>query len=305
MSRLQASSLTLSKGTKVYQFANLANFTTWKIGGSAEWFAEPINIEELKEITAWASTNKIKCTIIGSGSNLLINDSGLSGLIICLRKLHGCKIDKNSGLIEVLAGESLPALTRKAAKSGLYGLHWAVGIPGSVGGASVMNAGAQGGSIHEWIQSVKVIPYQGGESFVIEKNDLAYSYRDSRLQHEQLIVLSAKFELKPGHDIKKLLNKTNMNLQKRTSTQPYHLPSCGSVFRNPTPHKAGELIEKVGLKGFSLGGAEVSRIHANFIVNKGTATANDVNKLIELIQSKVKNEYGIKLQTEVKRLGFD
>lgn len=305
MSRIKASGLIIFKGIKIYQFASLANFTTWRIGGAAEWFAEPINIKEFKHLIAWASSHKIEYKIIGFGSNLLISDNGLKGLIICLRKLTGCIIDKNSGLIDVFAGENLPGLSRKAAQYGLNGLQWAVGIPGSVGGASVMNAGAQGGSIAEWIKSVEVFSCNNGESFLIEEKDLKYSYRDSRLQHEKLIVLSAKFELNPGHDIKKLINETNLNLHKRTSTQPYQLPSCGSVFRNPTPNKAGELIEKLGLKGFSIGGAEVSRTHANFIVNTGSATSKDVNTLIESIQDKVKNAYGIKLHTEVKRLGFD
>ena len=305
MSRIKASGLIIFKGIKIYQYASLANFTTWKIGGPAEWFAEPINIKEVKELIAWASRHEIKYQIIGFGSNLLISDSGLKGLIICLRKLTGCIIDKNSGLINVLAGENLPGLSRKAAQYGLDGLQWAVGIPGSVGGASVMNAGAQGSSINECIKSVEVLSCDYGESFLIEKKDLKYAYRDSRLQHEKLIVLSARLELKPGNDIKRLINETNINLQKRTSSQPYQLPSCGSVFRNPTPQKAGELIEKIGLKGFSVGGAEVSKIHGNFIVNTGSATAKDVIKLIQLIQDRVKNAYGIKLHTEVKRLGFD
>ena len=184
-------------------------------------------------------------------------------------------------------------------------MEWAVGIPGTVGGAVVMNAGAQGSCIEEILDSIQVISLENGKKFRLTNKDLKFSYRQSLLQERDLIVLSARFILKPGYD-KNILNEiTTKNLEKRLNTQPYHLPSCGSIFRNPSPLKAGEIIEKLGLKGYRIGGAEVSRIHANFIVNSNHAKAIDIHKLILIIQKKVKASYGLLLQPEVKQLGFE
>jgi len=299
------SSIKLLDGLTIKKFEPMTNFTTWRIGGPAEFFAEPQNINEIQSLIHWSKEKQIEFRVIGAGSNLLINDLGMKGLTICLKKLHGYKLDQNDGLIEAFGGENIPSLTRKAAKAGLHGLEWAVGIPGTVGGAVVMNAGAQGGSISDYVVSVKVLPINGEKAFEIKREDLSYSYRKSRLQHEKLVVISAKFKLEPGYNYKKILDKTNSNLNQRKNTQPYHLPSCGSVFRNPEPYKAGKLIEELGLKGMRIGGAEISKMHANFIVNQGNATAQDVNNLIVLIQEKIKKAYGLKLHPEVKRLGFD
>ncbi len=289
----------------IRKYISLKNYTTWKVGGKAEYFAEPNNFSEIKAIINWAKRNHITCELIGAGSNLLISDLGVPGLSLCLRKLHGLKIDANSGLIEANAGEPIPALARRAARAGLQGLEWSVGIPGTVGGASVMNAGAQGGCIAESLQSVLVMPLDGKESFELTNKDLRYAYRHSLLQEEKLIVLSAKFKLDPGHSISKLTRITNENLNHRKSTQPYHLPSCGSVFRNPEPFKAGKLIEEVGLKGHHIGGASVSTMHANFIVNNGEASSKDLQELIRRIKALIYETYGFQLITEVKSLGSD
>ena len=207
-------------------------------------------------------------------------------------------------MVEALGGEPIPTLSRLAAKNGLHGLEWAIGIPGTVGGAAVMNAGAQGFCIEDWIQSVKVISLQGGAHFELEKKDLAFSYRNSLLQKEKLLVLSARFLLDPGHNPEKLNKITSENLNKRIKTQPYDFPSCGSVFRNPEPLKAGAIIENLGLKGHQIGDAEISRIHANFIINNGKATAQDIHQLISFVQQRVLDSHGLLLQREVKQLGF-
>lgn len=282
----------------------LAEFTTWRVGGPAEWLAEPTTIEEATAWLDWAHQNDLPCRVIGAGSNLLINDQGLSGLTLCMRRMQGVTLDKRSGLVEVLAGEPIPSLARRVAQAGLQGLAWAVGIPGTVGGAAVMNAGAQGGCTAEWLESVQVIPIAGGESFKLTRNQLEFDYRHSRLQHEPLLVLSARFRLNPGHDPQELRRITSGNLSKRTSTQPYTKPSCGSVFRNPEPLKAGQLIEDLGLKGTRIGGAEVSTLHANFIVNTGAATAMDIDRLISFVQARVRERHALSLHPEVKRLGF-
>ena len=167
-----------------------------------------------------------------------------------------------------------------------------------------MNAGAQGGCTAEWLESVRVMPLEGGNCFELQRDQLDFAYRHSRLQEDNLVVLSARFRLKPGHDPDELKRVTTANLSHRTTTQPYQQPSCGSVFRNPEPLKAGRLIEDQGLKGTRIGGAEISTVHANFIVNTGDAQAKDIAQLIHLVQDRIEAKHGIRLHTEVKRLGF-
>ncbi|KEF42387.1 MAG: UDP-N-acetylenolpyruvoylglucosamine reductase [Cyanobium sp. CACIAM 14] len=283
----------------------LREYTTWKVGGPAEWFAEPGDQEELIAHAAWAAGTGVPFRCIGAGSNLLIADAGLAGLTLCNRRLQGSRLDPDQGWVEAEAGEPIPTLARKAARSGLRGLEWAVGIPGTVGGAVVMNAGAQGGCTAEWLHSVRVLdPRRPKVPFELPASALDFAYRHSRLQEEPLLVLSARFRLEAGHDPAAVTARTSANLQSRTSTQPYQQPSCGSVFRNPEPLKAGRLIEALGLKGVSIGEAQVSPIHANFIVNTGAATAADIDALIRLVQERVLAARGIELHPEVKRLGF-
>ena len=287
------------------QGVGLQPFTTWKVGGPAEWFAEPGEGEELISLAAWARAQGMSLRCIGAGSNLLIADSGLPGLTICNRRLQGSRLDAASGLVEAEAGEPIPTLARKAARLGLSGLEWAVGIPGTVGGAVVMNAGAQGGCTAEWLHSVRVLdPANPATPLELEARELDFAYRHSRLQAESWIVLAATFQLEAGHDPAAITSSTSANLHSRTSTQPYQQPSCGSVFRNPEPQKAGQLIEALGLKGLQIGDAQVSPIHANFIVNIGQASASDIDALIAEVQRRVLANHGLTLHPEVKRLGF-
>jgi UDP-N-acetylmuramate dehydrogenase len=287
------------------QGVGLQPFTTWKVGGPAEWFAEPGEVDELVSLAAWAQAQGLSLRCIGAGSNLLIADSGLPGLTICNRRLQGSRLDAASGLVEAEAGEPIPTLARKAARLGLSGLEWAVGIPGTVGGAVVMNAGAQGGCTAEWLRSVRLLdPANPATPFELEARELDFAYRHSRLQAEAWIVLAATFQLEAGHDPAAITSHTSANLHSRTSTQPYQQPSCGSVFRNPEPQKAGQLIEALGLKGLQIGDAQVSPIHANFIVNIGQASASDIDALIAEVQRRVLASHGLSLHPEVKRLGF-
>jgi UDP-N-acetylmuramate dehydrogenase len=284
----------------------LAGFTTWKVGGPAEWFAEPGGEDELIALAAWAHRQGLPFRCIGAGSNLLIADGGLEGLTLCNRRLQGSRLDGAEGWVEAVAGEPIPTLARKAARAGLSGLEWAVGIPGTVGGAAVMNAGAQGGCTAEWLESVLVIdPARPQEPFRLQGADLDFAYRHSRLQQEPLLVLSARFRLRAGQDPAEITARTSANLHSRTSSQPYQQPSCGSVFRNPEPQKAGRLIEALGLKGLSIGGAQVSPVHANFIVNTGGALAHEIDALIRQVQERVWQAHAIALHPEVKRLGFE
>jgi len=285
----------------------LADFTTWKVGGPAQWFAEPDSTAQLQALLAWARAEGLPSRVIGAGSNLLVSDAGLEGLTVCNRHLQGAELDSTQGLIEDLAGEPIPTLARRAARAGLAGLEWAVGIPGTVGGAVVMNAGAQGGCSAEVLESITVLdPAAPGDRFTLPASAMAFAYRHSRLQQEPLVVLSARFRLSPGHDPAAVSRRTSANLHSRTSTQPYQQPSCGSVFRNPEPRKAGQLIEALGLKGLSIGGAQVSPIHANFIVNTGAASATEIDQLIAEVQRRVEVAHGLQLHPEVQRLGpFD
>ena len=283
----------------------LSDYTTWKVGGPAEWLTEPSSRDQLMAQAAWAVAAGIPFRCIGAGSNLLIADSGLEGLTLCTRRLQGSTLDPDSGLINAEVGEPIPTLARRAARAGLRGLEWSVGIPGTVGGAVVMNAGAQGGCTAEWLDSIEVLnPGRPDAPFRLMASDLAFAYRHSRLQEEPLVVLSARFRLDAGHDPAEVMARTSSNLHSRTSTQPYKQPSCGSVFRNPEPRKAGQLIESLGLKGLQVGGAQVSTLHANFIVNTGGALANDIAALIQMVHERVLQSHGIPLITEVKRLGF-
>ena len=285
----------------------LADFTTWKVGGPAQWFAEPDSTSDLQDLLAWALTERLPYRVIGAGSNLLVSDAGLAGLTLCNRRLQGAELDAASGVIEARAGEPIPTLARRAARAGLAGLEWSVGIPGTVGGAVVMNAGAQGGCTAEVLESITVVdPERPQQPFELRAGELDFAYRHSRLQQEALVVLSARFRLQAGQDPAAVSQRTSANLHSRTSSQPYQQPSCGSVFRNPEPRKAGQLIEALGLKGLSIGGAQVSPIHANFIVNTGGATAAEIGALISEVQRRVEAAHGIALHPEVKRLGpFD
>ena len=296
--------MTVAPGA-IRQGVPLREFTTWRVGGPASWFGEPGSAEELIQQASWAVSQGLPYRCIGAGSNLLIADGGLPGLTLCSRRLQGSVLDPADGWVEAEAGEPIPTLARKVARSGLSGLEWSVGIPGTVGGGVVMNAGAQGGCTAEWLHSVRVIdPAKPDAPFTLLASELDFAYRHSRLQEEPLLVLSARFRLEPGHEPAAVTARTSANLHSRTSTQPYQQPSCGSVFRNPEPEKAGRLIEGLGLKGLQVGEAQVSTLHANFIVNLGAATAADIDRLIGMVQERVWTAHGIPLHPEVKRLGF-
>jgi UDP-N-acetylmuramate dehydrogenase len=193
-------------------------------------------------------------------------------------------------------------LAWQAAERGWSGLEWAVGIPGTVGGAVVMNAGAHASCTADILVSVHVLNPDGTTKILLPEN-LGYRYRTSILQGDRHPVTQATFELQPGYDPQVVMATTRAHLEQRHSTQPYHLPSCGSVFRNPNPYKAGWLIENTGLKGYQIGGAQVAERHANFILNCGNATANDIFQLIRHIQQKVEQQWSISLEPEVKMLG--
>jgi len=294
----------LMKNIKVQQNINLLNFTTIKTGGFTEFFAEPKSISELIEYLKWVKLNKLKYRIIGAGSNLLIKNIFHAGLTICTRKLNKIKINKLSGCVEAECGLMLPAMANLLAQNGCEGGEWLIGIPGTIGGAVFMNAGSGKLWISKYLLSVQVLDTNSLSIYTLNKENLIFKYRFSSFQTNNYAILTATFMFRPNQNISKITNETRQNLKNKTNTQPYHLPSFGSVFKNPTNNYAGKLIEESGLKGFSIGGAQVSNMHSNFIVNNGDATSEEIYQLITVIQQKVLQEKGIFLHPEVRMIGY-
>jgi UDP-N-acetylmuramate dehydrogenase len=282
--------------------APLAKLTTFRIGGSADYLTLPKTTEQLKFALHWGRQKGLPMTLLGAGSNLLISDQGLPGLVICTRALRHSEFDANTGRVTAAAGEPWSSLAWKAARNGLKGFEWTIGIPGTVGGAVVMNAGAHGSETADILVEAAVISPDGTVS-ILKPEDLDYRYRTSNLQGGDRIVTTATFQLSPGHDPAAVKAATAKDLKQRRTTQPYHLPNCGSVFRNPPGNSAGRLIQAANLQGYQIGHAQISTRHANFIVNLGGAKATDVLALIRHVQAVIKERNGIELKTEVKIIG--
>ncbi|MBP0018152.1 MAG: UDP-N-acetylmuramate dehydrogenase [Cyanobacteria bacterium SBLK] len=280
---------------------SLANFTSFRVGGPAEWYVAPRNIEDMQASLAWAQGRSLPVTLLGAGSNMLVSDRGVPGLTLATRHLRHSQFGED-GSVTVSAGEPIARLAWRAAKRGWQGLEWAVGIPGTVGGSIAMNAGAHRSCIADCLVEAVVLNPNGTLEYLTPE-DLRFSYRTSILQADKRLVVQATFKLQPGGDREEVMAQTNNNLQRRKSTQPYHLPSCGSVFRNPESHAAGWLIEQSGLKGHQIGGAQVAHRHANFILNCDRAKARDILQLIRHVQEQVEHRWSLSLHPEVKLVG--
>ena len=289
---------------KVKNNINLLNYTTIKIGGSTEFFAEPNSISELIEHLKWVKLNNLKYRIIGAGSNILIKNTFHKGLTICTRKLKKITINKLSGYVETECGVMLPVMANLLAQNGCEGGEWLIGIPGTIGGAVFMNAGSGNLWTSKYLLSVQVLDTKNLSIYKLNMENLIFKYRFSSFQTNELVILKANFMFRPNKNIKEITEKTKQNLKNKTNMQPYHLPSFGSVFKNPADNYAGKLIEEVGLKGFSIGGAQVSNMHSNFIVNNGNATSEEIYQLITVIQQKVLQKKGIFLHPEVRMIGY-
>ncbi len=280
----------------------LANFTSFRVGGPAEWYVAPRCLEDLQASFEWAHSQKLPLTLLGAGSNLLVSDRGLPGLVIGTRYLRQTRFEPDTGRIIAGAGEPLARLAWQAAKRGWQGLEWAVGIPGTVGGAVVMNAGAHRGCTADLLVEVQTLS-PSGQLERLAPEALGFSYRTSYLQGSDRLVTQATFQLQPGADPQQVQARTSQNLEQRRRSQPYHLPSCGSVFRNPESHPAAWLIEQMGLKGYQIGGAQVAERHANFILNCGGAKASDIFQIIRHVQQQVEQHWSLRLEPEVRILG--
>lgn len=287
---------------RVRQDEPLARHTTWRIGGPADIFVEPAGREELRLAVQFAHQRGIPLTVIGNGSNLLVAESGLRGIVLKIAGgLSHITVAENRILAE--AGAKLAGLAAAAREAGLGGLEFSAGIPGTVGGAVVMNAGANGSSIGSLVQEVLLLS-PDGEFYRRSQEELGFSYRSSILQRDLAIVVEASFLGRPRE---RSLIKEDMErfIARRKSTQPLSYPNAGSVFKNPPGDSAGRLIEAAGLKGLRIGGAQISTVHANFIINLGPATARDVLALITRARETVLERFGVELKLEVKYIGDD
>jgi UDP-N-acetylmuramate dehydrogenase len=286
---------------KVKEQEPMSNHTTIKIGGPADIFVEPTSIENLEKLMKLILEFNLQWRAIGRGSNLLVSDNGIEGVVI---KLGGGidSLELNDQQITVGGGHSLVSLATMMSKKGYSGLEFASGIPGSVGGAVYMNAGAHGSDISKILKKARIL-FDDGTIGWLSNEEMEFSYRTSVLQKKKPgVVLEAVFQLTSGEK-NQIVSEMQKNKDYRRDTQPYNYPCAGSIFRNPLPNYAGKLIEVAGLKGFSIGGAKISEMHGNFIVNAGNATAKDVLDLIDHVKKTIYDLYEIKMETEVEIVG--
>ena len=273
--------------------------TSFRAGGAARWFAVPETAEELKAVLAACRKADTPWYVVGNGSNLLVSDKGFPGVIISTDKFD--RLEVNGTEISVGAGVMLSKLANTAYKAGLTGLEFAAGIPGTVGGACVMNAGAYGSEMINVLKSVTVLTPEGTVE-TLPAESLELGYRTSVIPKKGYLVLEAVMSLTEGNmeESKALMDDLAF---RRKDKQPLEFPSAGSTFKRPAGHFAGKLIEDCGLKGFTVGGAQVSEKHAGFVINKGGATASDIYNLCKEVEKRVKAEFGVSLEMEVKLLG--
>ena len=278
----------------------MKNHTTFRVGGPAAYFVMPRTAEEVAKVTELCAQENVPYYIVGNGSNLLVGDKGFRGAIIQLYKSMGTfQVEGNQ--ITAQAGCSLAQIANAALDAALTGFEFAAGIPGTLGGAVVMNAGAYGGEMKDVLTSVRVMTEEG-EIMELPAEELGLGYRTSIIPEKRYIVLGAVISLTEG---KKEEIKAQMDdlRQKRVSKQPLEYPSAGSTFKRPEGYFAGKLIQDSGLKGFTIGGAQVSEKHSGFVINKGNATAADVMELIRQVTAKVKEDTGVTMEPEVKQIG--
>ncbi|PSL28794.1 UDP-N-acetylmuramate dehydrogenase [Planomicrobium soli] len=275
--------------------------TLTRMGGPADIFVTPITEDETAETVKYAYENNIPLLLLGNGSNMVVRDGGVRGIVLNLKSLQAIRIDGVN--VYAQGGAHIKEVSKVAASRRLTGMEFACGIPGSIGGALAMNAGAYGGEIKDVIRQATVLTHTG-EKLVLSKEELALSYRKSIITKKGYYVLSAEFELEFGKQSIIDAKMSELTYQ-RESKQPLEFPSAGSVFKRPPGNFAGKLIQESGLQGKGFGGAEVSTKHAGFIVNKNNATANDYIQTIEMVKSAVREKFGIDLELEVKIVGED
>ena len=280
----------------------LAPHTTFRVGGPADVFVEARTIDDLVNFVRLARQHGVSFFILGNGSNLLVRDGGIRGLVI-ENHCDQHSLDATTAIFTAESGASLPGIANRLARQGWSGLEWAIGVPGTLGGAVVGNAGAHGGSIADNLVAVTILDADGATRR-LPKTDCAFAYRTSRFKRDaREVVLSAEFALRRD-DPPACIARMNAYTEHRRRTQPTE-PSVGSMFKNPPGDYAGRLIEQAGLKGTRVGNVEVSRVHANFFVNRGGATAQDALRLVEIAQRAVREKFGIALELEIQVVGAE
>ncbi len=285
----------ITKEENIFQNEPMKKHTTFRTGGPADFLVTPTSEKEMIECLKL----NVKKTIIGNGSNLLVKDGGIRGLVIQTTKLNNITVDKDE--IKAESGALLSRIANIAKDNSLTGFEFACGIPGTIGGAVAMNAGAYGGEMKDVILRTR---YADEDGNVFEITNHEFDYRKSFFTGKNLIILASEIGLQNG-DKEEIENKMKEYMTARNSKQPVNMPSAGSTFKRPVGFFAGKLIEDSGLKGYTIGGASVSTLHAGFIVNNGDATSKDILDLISYVQDKVYENYSVKLETEVKIIGED
>lgn len=298
MTDFQQKMTALLPSTELRLNESMAKHTSFRIGGAAEVMAFPKDAEQLREILKMSALLDCKTAILGAGTNVLAPDEGVEGLVICLKDCMGGTVQLDANTIKVASGVTMSRAAVFAANLGLSGLEFAHGIPGTVGGGVYMNAGAYGGEICQVCTQVEVMD-MAGNLRVLTGDEMAFSYRHSRLEDEGGIVVSAVFTLtpKPAEEIKALMQEL---MNRRRASQPLDLPSAGSAFKRPSRGYAAAMIDGAGLKGYRVGNAAVSEKHAGFVVNMGGATAREVKTLLADVSDKVFAQTGIRLEPEVR-----
>ena len=311
MKEIREEILKINKDIEIIEDAPMSKYTSFKAGGNAKALINVTSIEDLKALLVLFHEKNIKHMILGNGSNTLFKDSGYDGIV--LRNAIEGEISYEKNPSELQMGEKcqvtvsgtgilLSVLARAVAAESLTGLEFASGIPGSLGGALFMNAGAYGGEMVQVVKTVRVISPDGKEDKIFTNEEMELSYRHSILEENGYIAVEATLELTKG-DKTAILAEMKELATKRNTKQPVTYPSAGSTFKRPEGHFAGKLVEDAGLKGVSVGGAEVSTLHSGFIINKGGATATDILELIALVQNRVYDEFGVELKPEVRIIG--
>ena len=311
MKEIREEILKINSELEIIENAPMSKYTSFKAGGNAKALINVTSIEDLKALLVLFNEKGIKHMILGNGSNTLFKDSGYDGIV--LRNAIEGEISYEKNPSELQMGEKcqvtvsgtgilLSVLARAVAAESLTGLEFASGIPGSLGGALFMNAGAYGGEMVQVVKTVRVISPDGKEDKIFTNEEMELSYRHSILEENGYIAVEATLELTKG-DKAAILAEMKELATKRNTKQPVTYPSAGSTFKRPEGHFAGKLVEDAGLKGVSVGGAEVSTLHSGFIINKGGATATDILELIALVQNRVYDEFGVELKPEVRIIG--
>ena len=284
----------------VLQNESMAKHTTFRVGGEADFFVEIGSAEELSNIIKYLKQTDHQYFILGNGSNLLVGDKGYEGVILHLgERFSDVSVDGRS--ITAKAGALLSVVAKTAAKENLSGMEFASGIPGTIGGAVVMNAGAYDGEMKQIITEVTVMD-ENGEIMTLDNETMEFDYRTSIIKNRPFIVLSAKMTLEKG-DAEDIRAKMDDFAERRRSKQPLEFPSAGSTFKRPEGYFAGKLIMEAGLRGYRIGGAQVAEKHCGFVINMGNATAADISELMEEVTERVEKQFSVTLEPEVIRLG--